>query len=156
MDVLNVRVAYYSLTDAITGKPSKDYGWEVDTIGYGITAVQEGSTVVVTKNESRKKTLSYKPKEDGAAAISKEAFDALDTSEESATGKLRRERNKKTIDKFLEQAKVEAKGPPTEAIKEMMTKVIQQQGPAFKNNEILPPQSPLVKDTREQDPLPPR
>ena len=115
-------VKYYKFVDEITGSITKDYGWTVENSNVNMKIVFKDNIPEFTKNEPVIQNFIIKPRAKDAVEISEEAFNTLDTSNESTTSRIRREKH------FLRVKKLQStpdKLPPTkeEIIERLMSKI---------------------------------
>jgi len=88
----NLVVTYYKFTDPLTDAQSKDIGLTYD-VTYHITEILNiDGTPTITKDETHNQTVHILPSYDDAQVITKQAWDALDVSNESLIAKQTREK----------------------------------------------------------------
>lgn len=95
---MSLTVKYFSFKDPFTGKQTKDLGFSVERTTRDFAMQLNAGKAIVSKNKEVSRVIEFRPKASDAIEVSKEIFDALDVSGESATSKRRRENNEIRIE----------------------------------------------------------
>ncbi len=103
--MFNIR--YFSFTDPITAGVSKTYGYTYEHVKQNLTVKRVKGEAVILKNHTEKETRNILPL--NAVELTEEAFNALDTTNESLTSRLARERQFLKIKKLQSRFSKEAK-----------------------------------------------
>lgn len=105
---MTIEVRYYKIHDLVSKTETKDLGWTVTTDFMNVHKIwdKESNTWDIIEEKPSKSVYVLNPPEADAVEITKEQYDALDTSGESERIKVRRTKKTAQLESLKQKAVV--------------------------------------------------